>query len=204
MADTTREGKTMAYVDSMRCLIDAGTEAGMLIGLENTNNLTALHQRIFGGPLANDIASAGYPGGIEVPWMVEELFVYSLAELSDRQAGYRYDANTNAPSVNWDCDRYVLADWGANPVSIGTDGTICYSRHGDGDWSYVPIATDLPAFFKLLAAWLRYFVVEQGSNLLDDNFEIAQDTRDAVTSTVLAETIPEYRNAAMRFLLGEI
>jgi hypothetical protein len=119
MADTTREGKTMAYVDSMRCLIDAGTEAGMLIGLENTNNLTALHQRIFGGPLANDIASAGYPGGIEVPWMVEELFVYSLAELSDRQAGYRYDANTNAPSVNWDCDRYVLADWGATQLASG-------------------------------------------------------------------------------------
>jgi hypothetical protein len=194
----------VAYVDSMQCLVNAGTEAGILIGIEYTNNVTAPYQRIFGGPLADDIASAGYPGGIGIPWTVEELFVYSLKELPDRQAGYRYDANTNVASIDWGSDRYVLADWGANPVSIGKDGTICYSRHGDGDWSYIPIATDLPAFFKMLAAWLRYFVVEKGSNLFDDNFEIAQDTRDALTSIVLAETSPEYRNAAMRFLLGEI
>jgi len=194
----------VAYFDSIQSLVSAATEANILILRETAENVTELHRRIFGEPLADDIASAGYPGGIAIPWTVEELLFYSLEDLPDRQAGYRCDANTNTPSVDWDADRYVLADWGANPISIGKDGTICYSRHGDGDWSYIPLAPDLPAFFTILAAWLRYFVVEKGSNLFDDNFEIAQDTRDALTSIVLAETSPEYRNAAMRFLLGEI
>jgi hypothetical protein len=192
------------YTESVHDLVRAGGQAGLAIRLQAHKIITDFDRQVFGQALANDIASAGYPGGTEIPWTVEELFVYSLEDLPDRQAGYRYDANTNAASVDWDSDRYVLADWGANPVSIGNDGTICYSRHGDGDWSYIPIATDLPAFFKMLAAWLRYFVVEKGSNLFDDNFEITQDTRDTLTSIVLADISPEYRNAAMRFLLGEI
>jgi hypothetical protein len=84
------------------------------------------------------------------------------------------------------------------------DGTICYSRHREGRWSYTPIAGNLPKFFAMLAAWLRYFVVDHGSNLFDDNFDIAQHTREEMTRTVVVDTSVAYRDAAMHFALGEI
>ena len=134
---------------------------------------------------------------------MEELYLYSLDELAGLQAGYRYDARTGEVSADWDASHYVIADWTANPISIGADGAIHYTCHGQGNWAYALIAPDLPGFFNLLAAWLRYFIVERGGNLFDDNFEVDEATRDTVRDMIRTITGLDDFDAALALFMGE-
>jgi hypothetical protein len=56
----------------------------------------------------------------------------------------------------------------------------------------------------MLAAWLRYFVVKRSANLFDENFEIADETRDEIRREVLGAVEKTDQDAALRFLLGEL
>jgi hypothetical protein len=194
----------LTYSEAVRDLVQAGEEADAPIDLETPEPGEQFHRTVFGDALSDEIEAAGYPGGAELPWTVEDLYLYGLYELEEQQAGYRQDANTGAPSGGWESDRYVIADWAANPVSIAADGTISYARHGEGSWTHHRIAADLPSFFEMLARWLRYFVVEHSGSLFDENFEIAAEAREQVRRVVLQGIDAEMRDAAARFLLGEI
>lgn len=191
----------MTYPEAVQDLVRAGAGAGVPIPLAPPGQ--AVDRDIFGDALAQEIAATGYPAGAELPWVVEELYLYSLEELAERQAGYRYDAATGEASTGWDASHYVIADWTANPISIGTDGAIHYARHGQGNWTYAPIAPDLPGFFNLLAAWLRYFIVERGGDLFDDDFEINDATRNTVRDMIRTTTDLRDPDAALALLLGE-
>lgn len=191
----------MTYTEAAQDLVRAGEEAGVPIALAPPGQ--AVDRVIFGDALAREIEAAGYPAGAELPWVVEELYLYSLDELAGRQAGYRHDASTGEASADWDASHYVIADWTANPISIGVDGAIHYARHGQGNWTYALIAPDLPAFFNLLAAWLRYFIVERGGNLFNDNFEIDAPTRDTIRDMIRTTTDLDDPDAALALLVGE-
>ena len=191
----------MTYTEAARNLVRAGVEAGVAIALSHPEQ--AVDRAIFGDALAQEIEAAGYPAGAEFPWVVEDLYLYSLSKLAGRQAGYRYDARTGEASADWNASHYVIADWTANPISIGADGAIRYARHGQGNWSYAVIAPDLPGFFNLLAAWLRYFVVERGGNLFNDNFEIDDPTRNAVRDMISAIVSLDDQESALAFVLCE-
>ena len=191
----------MAYIEAAQNLVRAGAEAGVRINLAPPEQ--AVDRAIFGDALAREIEAAGYPAGAELPWVAEELYLYSLDELAGRQAGYRYDARTGEASANWDASHYVIADWTANPIIIDADGTIHYARHGRGHWTFAPIAPDLPAFFNLLAAWLRYFVGDRGGNLFNDNFEIDDATRNTARAMIRTITGMCDTDAALALLLGE-
>ncbi|WP_454719086.1 hypothetical protein [Caulobacter segnis] len=119
-------------------------------------------ETVFVPPIAAEIARLGYPKRVEIPWIVETFYLYGLDDLSDRQGGYRFNGHTGVPSTSWDPDRFVIADWAADPVTVGSDGSVCYSVHGAGSWTYTRIAADLPAFLQLLATWIRYFVADHG------------------------------------------
>ncbi|MEN3747982.1 hypothetical protein TPR58_12470 [Sphingomonas sp. HF-S3] len=194
----------MTYTEAVEALVQAGDEAETPIDLETPDADAGFHRTVFGDDLADEIGAAGYPGSAEIPWIVEDLYIYGLDELEEQQAGYRADANSGEPSKDWGEDRYAIADWSANPVSIAGDGSISFAKHGEGRWTHHRIAADLPAFFNMLAAWLNFFIVDRGGNLFDDNFEIAAATREEVRSKVLADADPQVRDAAARFLLGEI
>jgi hypothetical protein len=191
----------MTYAEAAQNLVRAGAEAGVAITLPRPDQ--AVDRAIFGDALAREIEAAGYPAGAELPCIVEELYFYPLNEVAGRQAGYRYDARTGEASADWDASHHVIADWAANPISIGADGAIHYARHGEGDWTYAPIAPDLSDFFDLLAAWLRYFMVERGGNLFDDDFSIDAATRDAVRDMIRKTTGLDDSDAALALLLGE-
>lgn len=191
--------------DVVEDLVRAAREADVAISLAPPDGeAAAFAATVFGPTLAAEIARLGYPEPVELPWIAEEFNLYGLDELSERQAGYRTNARTGEPSEAWDMDRFVIADWAANPISIGPDGAIAYSRHGQGAWTYVRIARDLPAFLSLLAAWLRFFLAERGGELFDDNFEIADEIREAVRRDVLVDLDADDRDAALKFLLGEL
>lgn len=191
----------MTYTKAVQDLVQAGLETGVPIALSQPEQ--AIDRAIFGDALAREIEAVGYPAGIELPWVVEELYLYSLDELAERQAGYRFDVRTGEVSADWDASQYVIADWTANPISIGSDGTVHYARHGQGNWTYALIAPDLSSFFTLLAAWLRYFVTERGSNLFNDDFEIDDATRDAVRDKISTAIGPHDPKATLALLLGE-
>ena len=193
----------MNYDDAVAELVRAGSEAGIPVTMEPTAGDKGLYQQVF-GELSQSIDAIGYPTETEIPWAVEELYLYSLRDIEEKQAGYRYDAKTGQASEAWDDGRYVVADWAANPVSIDASQTISYSRHGDGSWTYTPFAADLPQFLTILARWLQYFVVNQNNNLFDENFEINAATREEISRLVLEDVDPKHQAAAMNFLLGEI
>lgn len=193
----------MNYDDAVAELVRAGSEAGIPVTVEPTAGDEEFYQKVF-GEQSQSIDAIGYPTETEIPWVVEELYLYSLRDIEERQAEYRYDAKTGQASAAWDDGRYVVAEWAANPVSIDASRTISYSRHGDGSWTYTPFAADLPQFLTILARWLQYFVVARNSNLFDENFEINAATRKEISRVVLRDLDPKHQAAAINFLLGEI
>ena len=78
----------MTYKDAVQDLVHAGSEANSAITLSQPKH--QVDRSVFGEAISQEIEAAGYPGGAELPWVVEELYLYSLDEIAERQAGYRY------------------------------------------------------------------------------------------------------------------
>ena len=195
--------KFVSYPEAVDALVRSAAASGVEISLKPPQGeSTTFCEQVFGRPLAAAIAAHGYPHDAELPWIVEDLYLYGPDELSDRQAGYRSDAGEGRPSAGWDATQFVVADWAANPVTIGQDGVIHYARHGTGAWMYTRIVSDLPAFFLLLAAWLDY-MRDKADALYDDNFEIPDAIRADIRSKVVSMVDEADQDAACRFLLGE-
>ena len=193
----------MTYEEAVQELVRAADDAGSPLILETPDGDVQSRPDIFGDALAGDIRKIGYPAEADMAWVAEDLTLFGLADLEDQQAGYRTDARNGQVSSGWDQDRYVIASWTANPISLGKDGAISYSRHGQGSWTYQRIAADLPQFFALLAAWLRYFAVERGGSIMDPDFEVDEDGRTQALDIARQIAVDDAEKAA-RFLLGEL
>lgn len=197
----------MSYADALADLVGAAGETDLPIAPKKPEGDAArLCETVFGPALAGEIIQLGYPKTFHMPWIVEDLYFYGLDELSARQAGYRFHAVTGEPIAAWPADRFAIAAWTGNPVSVGKDGSIGYARHGAGTWTYVHLASDLPAFLALLASWIRYFVAGHGGDLFDeddDDFEISEEMRAEIRRDVLGVLAEADRDAALAFLLGE-
>jgi hypothetical protein len=195
----------MTYTQALTALVrSAGTHdiSAPLEALDNGER--KIVAAIFGDTLAGEIADAGYPGGIEIPVSAEDLYLYPLAELEQRQAGYRTDGRTGEASPGWDESRYVIADWAANPVSIGRDGALAYSIHGRGSWHYHPIAPDLNAFLTALAHWIEYYQGERSGQILDADFEVAPEVTGDVLHKVVGNLPETEAKNFTDFLLGTV
>jgi hypothetical protein len=148
-----------------------------------------------------EIERVGYPGDCEIPWVVEDLFLFGFADIESRQAGYRFDARSGEPLDDWDTDRHVIADWAANPVVIGSDGHIAFAYHGMDQWDFQTIAESFVSFLDLLTAWVRYFVIDGGGRLFDANGDLPDETIAKVTQ--IATNLEGVRpGEAVKFLLG--
>lgn len=194
----------MSYADALGDFVRTAGENGIAITLERPDGDAAgFCETVFGPPMAAEIARLGYPKRVEIPWIVETFYLYGLGDLSERQSGYRFNGRTGARSTSWDPDRFVIADWAADPVTIGSDGSVCYSAHGVGSWTYTRIAADLPAFLNLLAAWIRYFVADHGADLHDENCEVPEDVRAEIRRDVLGALPEADKDAVLSFLLAD-
>lgn len=197
----------MSYADALADLVAGASEAGLAIAPERPqSDAASLCIKVFGPSLAAEIIQLSYPKTFHIPWIAEDLYFYGLDELSARQAGYRFHALTGEPIAAWAADRFAIAAWTGNPVSVGQDGSVCYSRHGAGTWTLVRLAADLPAFFVLLAAWIRYFVAQHGGDLFDEDndvFEVSEPLRAEIRRDVLGGVAEADRDAVLAFLLGE-
>jgi len=194
----------MAYSESLAALARSAEAHGIALSVETPDGERSTVETIFGDALAAAIDEAGYPGGLEVPLSAEDLYLYPLAELEQRQIGYRTDANSGGRAPGWDQERYVIADWAANPVSIGRDGGLAYSVHGRGTWDYRPIAPDLGAFLSVLARWIDYYRGERGGKILDDDFEVLPEVARQVRQDVMEGLSEREADNFSDFLLGTI
>jgi hypothetical protein len=179
----------VSYADALGDLVRAASEADLAVALEKPQGeATRLCETIFGPTLATEIMQLGYPKAFDMPWIVEDFHFHGLDELSDRQAGYRFHGITGERIAAWPADRFVIAAWTGNPVSVGQGGSVCYSRHGAGTWTYIRIAPNLSVFLALLAAWIRYFVAKHGGDLFDeddDDFHVSEEMRAEIRRDVL-------------------
>jgi hypothetical protein len=181
----------MTYAQGLTALIQSALTHDISVTLETPGDgERKIVATIFGDALAGELADGGYPGGIEIPLSAEDLYLYPLAELEQRQAGYRTDGRTGEASPGWDESRYVIADWAANPVSIGRDGALAYSIHGRGSWHYHPIAPDFDSFLTALAHWIDYHRGERSGQILDADFEVAPEIAGEVLHKVVGN-LPE-------------
>lgn len=193
----------MVYAKSLTELVRSAGGHGIPVSLESAGaGRRDIVAAVFGDALADEITDAGYPGGIEIPLAVEDLYIYPLDELQQRQVGYRSDGRTGMVCAGWDADRHVIADWAANPVSIDSGGGLAYSMHGRGEWIYFPIAPDLAAFLSALARWIDYCRGERAGRILDDDFELLPDITCEVLQRLSRDLSDVEAANFTRFLLG--
>lgn len=201
-----KENKPLTYADAVVDLVRAAGEADLSVELGTPQGDEAqLCETVFGPACAADIGRMGYPKTFDMPWIVEYLDFYGLEELSDRQVGYRAHGITGERLPDWPDDHFVIAAWAANPITVGSDGAISYSVHGVGSWTFSRIAPDLPSFFVLLAAWIRYFIAERGGALFgeDEDIQVLDKMRADIRREVLGSIAEADKDAMLAFLLGE-
>lgn len=156
---------------------------------------------IFGDALLREIRQAGYPGGATIPWTTDEFILCNLNELREFQAGYRIDARSGVQSSNWPDQLHVIASVGADPFSINAaNGQVFFSRHGMGSWQFERVADDLGMFIDLLARWIRFFVIENGQAIMNEDFEVETGKLAVIRTQVLHGLDGQGKNAFIRAL----
>ena len=195
----------MTYADAVIDLVRAAGEADLSVELDTPRGDEAqLCETVFGPTFAADIGRMGYPKTFDMPWIVEDLDFYGLEDLADRQVGYRSHGITGECIPDWPEDRFVIAAWAGNPIPVGLDGSICNSMHGVGSWTFSRIAPNLPSFFVLLAAWIRYFIAERGGTLFgEEDIQAFEKMRVDIRREVLGSIAEADKDAVLAFLLGD-
>jgi hypothetical protein len=191
----------LAYGISAHDFVAACGDAGIAVRIEPVSTLSDYSRTVFPDGLLPEIERVGYPGDCEIPWIVEDLYLYGFADIESRQAGYRFDARSGETLDDWDADRHVITDWAANPVVIGSDGRIAFAYHGVDRWDFQTIAESFASFLDLLTAWVRYFVIDHGGRLFDANGDLPDETISDVTR-IAAGIDGVYQSEAVKFLLG--
>lgn len=75
------------------------------------------------------------PDNISIDTGANPIFLPSLSNLWERQAGYRWNGLTKQPIDDWDPEWIVVADEGADPY-VFYRGTILFAYHGSGVWDF--------------------------------------------------------------------
>jgi len=99
-------------------------------------------------------AAASPISGSTVPWVVEELAVFSVVELPDALEGYRWTGPERTGIPGWSVQWVVVAQALGDPffLDLGTAGpSVCFARHGAGAWHPMEVAPSLTTFLEVLA-----------------------------------------------------
>lgn len=158
--------------------------------------------QVFGADLLDQIEKVGYVGKAEIPWTAETLGIYALSEIGARQRGYRVDAHTGQPSLSWNQEHHVFADWGGDPVSIDAGGAIWFARRGEGSWVHRRIASDLQQFVQALPNWVTLFVIDRATDIYTEDYEVRKEFREIVETDVLGFLPVDDRSAFLDLLFG--
>ena len=102
------------------------------------------------------------------------IFLPSLSNLWDYQAGYRYHPETKERFEHWDDNWLVIADQGADPfIYSRQSGKILHDRHGGGVWGPSELFPDLPKMVITFAI-MGEIVVNAGEDFTDEDEYVNQ------------------------------
>ena len=91
-----------------------------------------------------------------IPWVVEEISIFSFGELPAAQDGYRWIGPGRTPSPSWPGNWVVVASVFDDPFFIDTSIDACpvfFARHGAGTWDPTEIASSMQSFIQGLACF---------------------------------------------------
>lgn len=157
-------------------------------------------EHIFGVDFIRAFEEVGYAGGIEMPWTAETLSFFTLSEIVEAQAGYRFDANTGQASEAWDANHYVISAWAGDPVTIDVSGVVWFSRHGEGEWQYKRLASNFCEYLNILNRWADFFVIENSKDIFNDDFSIPKSICEEVNRSVINSLGSEEKSNWLEFL----
>lgn len=125
--------------------------------------------------------------GVTIPSFGNPYWLAPLRSLWEFQAGYRWDALSKRPIVDWRDDWLVVADQGGDPfIFEETNGTVLHDQHGRGGWQPQPIFADI-----FVMAWapgtIGAVLEEAGDDLHDEDFELRPTWRDRVRARLAVE-----------------
>ncbi|MFC5263538.1 hypothetical protein ACFPJ1_15600 [Kribbella qitaiheensis] len=108
-------------------------------------NLPAVLELLYtqGGPVPSS----------SVPWVVEELFLFSIRELDTAQDGYRWTGPQRRRLPTWPSNWVVIAAIVGDPFIADVDGPavpIYFAPHGAGAWRADRVAPTVTTFLEAL------------------------------------------------------
>jgi hypothetical protein len=125
--------------------------------------------------LPMDFIAAYAPGGpapnSSIPWVVEELYIFSVVELVAAQDGYRWSGPERRQLPGWSGDWVVVAAVFGDPffVDISQSGfPVYFARHGAGEWKPHRVAPTMAAFIAALASFESVLLREFSGDVWDD------------------------------------
>ncbi|MDC1142162.1 hypothetical protein OAU50_03655 [Planctomycetota bacterium] len=99
------------------------------------------------------------PLGLYLPGPVEELGLYSFANLVDSQVGYRHGVGTpDIVDEDWNPNWIVIGDISADPIildSASETAAVYVAMHGQGTWDPIELVAEFADFVLLLAKWVE-------------------------------------------------
>ena len=120
-------------------------------------------------------------------WYAEDVTLYAVSSLLQRQEGYRWAVGKHDKLLpGWSADWVVIGHvMGADPIIAAPKepGTPLYwAMHGAGKWKPVRAAASLAQGAEALAEWLDVFRGEFGGNISDEDFVPRPDAIRAIKS----------------------
>ncbi|MEI8411515.1 MULTISPECIES: hypothetical protein [unclassified Kribbella] len=164
-------GDLTAAFDALRSVV---TSCGLEFELEQVDpNDTTEPTRDMGLPrdFTAAYAAAGQAPNSSIPWVVEELFIFSVVDLAAAQDGYRWSGPERRQLPGWSGDWVVIAAVFGDPffVDISQSGfPVYFARHGAGEWKPHRVAQTMAAFISALASFEAVLLREFSGDVWDD------------------------------------
>lgn len=169
-----------------------GVQQGAAAELELPAEFTALYAP---GPVA----------GTAIPWIGEDLMVFSLGELGDAQAGYRWGGPQGAETrqEDWPANWVVVASSSADPFIADTARAgypVLFARHGEGAWAPVEVASSMRAFLESLDVFEEVLLGVFGQEIWADDDGLRPEFVQAVQLALADVLYPEQAAAFVALL----
>jgi hypothetical protein len=126
-----------------------------------------------------------------IPWLVEELQIFSIRQFSAAQEGYRWSSPQRTRLENWPTNWVVIAAVFGDPfiVDIGELGApVYFARHGAGVWSARRVSPSLTDFIEVLTRFESVLIGEYDRDVWND--EGLRDDYLRASEETLREILP--------------
>ncbi|MEZ6046036.1 MAG: hypothetical protein R3C11_10745 [Planctomycetaceae bacterium] len=117
----------------------------------------------------------GAPNELCIPWLLEEMCLWSPQELVQGQVGYRWTGEVGGVLCkSWDPQWLVIGSNSADPIIADTsysETPVLMAFHGTGTWNPKKIADSIPGFLYILAIWVE-LCKQNDDQIFDDEGEV--------------------------------